>query len=49
MRSDDAVETFKRHIEYEESTGKSSHKDKEGHQTAVPLLVWWHVHVQKCV
>ena len=49
MRSDDAVETFKCHVEDEQSAGKSRHEDKEGHDTAVPLLVWRHIHVQKCV
>ena len=39
MRSDDAVETIKRHAEYESSTGEESAEQDEHQYSAVPELV----------
>ena len=36
MRYDDAVETFKRHAEYEESTAKVDHPEKCSGERTVP-------------
>ena len=45
MRSDDAVETFKRHVEYEESATQTRHPGYFNRQCAVPELTWWDVYL----
>ena len=49
MRFDDAVETFKSHAEYEESTAQISHPENRSGQRTVPELTRRHVQVVNTV
>ena len=43
MRSDDAVETFKRHAENEESAAHGSHEYYANAESTMPVLIRKHV------
>ena len=49
MRSDDAVETFKRHSYNKESTAEGADEEDGGSKGAVPELIRRHRHVKHLV
>ena len=49
MRSDDAVETVKRHSHDEQCTEHDGCEHEDDDQSAVPWLIWGKIHVQNLV
>ena len=49
MWLDDAVETFKCHVEYEESATQTRHPCYCNGECTIPELTWWDVYLMDAV
>ena len=45
MRSDDTVETIKRHVEYEKGTPQVANEIDQACDFAMPFLTRWHINI----